>query len=162
MRRLLPVSRDQLPTEILDSIDIDSYRVRQTGSDKLTPDPDTSVIEPMEDNEAYGSTADQLQTLSEIIEFLNEAFGDDAPEAEKIVNEVLEETVQDDGVSNAVRINPPDKARLAVNDVATQAFTRRHKTNFNIYKRFSDDEYVRNRILDWINDEVQRGLSHGA
>ena len=162
LRRLLPVSRDQLPTEILDSIDIDSYRVQQTGSDTLTPKPGDGVIEPMEDNEAYGSTADPLEALSEIIEFLNEAFGDDAPDAERIVNEVLAETVHDDGVSSAVRINPPDKARLTVNDVAGEAFTRRHKTNFNIFKRFSDDEYVRNRILDWIFDEVQRELSRGA
>lgn len=162
LRRLLPVSRDQLPTEILDSIDIDSYRVRQTGSDKLTPDPGDGVIEPMEDNEAHGSTADPLESLSEIIEFLNEVFGDDAPDAERIVKEVLAETVQDDGVSNAVRINPPDKAQLTVNDVASEGFTRRHKTNFNIFKRFSDDEYVRSRILDWIFDEVQRELSRGA
>ncbi|MCY3781780.1 MAG: hypothetical protein OXG78_15810 [Chloroflexi bacterium] len=76
--------------------------------------------------------------------------------------DVLAETVQDDGVSNAVRINPPDKARLTVNDVASEAFTRRHKTNFNIYKRFSDDDYVRNRTLDWIFDEVLRDKRPGA
>ena len=162
LRRLLPVRRDQLPTEILDSIDIDSYRVRQTGSDRLTPDPGDGVIEPMEDNEAYGSTADPLESLSEIIEFLNQAFGEDAPDAERIVKEVLAETVHDVGVSNAVRINPPDKARLTVNDVALEAFTRRHKTNFNIFKRITDDEFVRTRILDWINDEVQRKLARSA
>ena len=154
LRRLLPVRQDQLPTEILDSIDIDSYRVRKTSSGQLTPDPRIEMLEPMLESEKYGSQEDPLQALSEIIEFLNEVFGEDAPDAEKIVKEVLAETVQDDGVSNAVRINPPDKARLAVDDVASEAFTRRHKTNFNIYRRFSDDDYVRNRILDWIFDEV--------
>ena len=154
MRRLLPVSQDQLPTEILDSIDIDSYRVRQTSSGQVTPDPRLEMLEPMLESEKYGSKVDPLQSLSEIIEFLNEVFGDEATDAEKIVKEVLAETAQDIGVSNAVRINPPDKARLTVNDVATDAFTRRHKVNFNIFKRFSDDEYVKRRILDWIFDEV--------
>ena len=154
LRRLLPVSQDQLPTEILDSIDIDSYRVRKTSSGQLTPDPRIDMLEPMLESEKYGSNEDPLQALSEIIEFLNEVFGEDAPDAEKIVKEVLAETAQDDGVSNAVRINSPDKARLTVDDVASEAFTRRHKINFNIYKRFSDDDYVRNRILDWIFDEV--------
>ena len=162
LRRLLPVSRDQLPTEILDSIDIDSYRVRKTSSGQLTPDPRIEMLEPMLESEKYGSKEDPLQALSEIIEFLNEVFGEDAPDAERIVNEVLAETAQDGGVQNAIRVNPPDKARLAVNDVATNAFTRRHKTNFNIYKRFSDDPYVKNRILDWINDEVSKGRQLGA
>ena len=156
LRRLLPLRKDQLPTEILDSIDIDSYRLRKTGAGKQTPQPGDGLIDPMNESEKYGSIDDQLQALSEIIEFLNEVFGDDAPDAEKIVKEVLAETVQDGGVSNAVRINSPDKARLTVDDVASEAFTRRHKTNFNIYKRFSDDDYVRNRILDWIFHEVLR------
>ena len=162
LRRLLPISRDQLPTEILDSIDIDSYRVRKTSSGQLTPDPRIEMLEPMLESEKYGSNEDPLQALSEIIEFLNEVFGEDAPDAEKIVKEVLAETAQDVGVSNAVRINPPDKARLTVDDVATDAFTRRHKINFNIYKRFSDDPYVKNRILDWIFDEVLKDKRRGA
>ena len=162
LRRLLPAGRDQLPTEIIDSIDIDSYRVRQTSSGKLTPDPRIETLEPMLESEKYGSTEDPLETLSEIIEFLNEVFGDDAPDAERIVKEVLAETAQDVGVSNAVRINPPDKARLTVNDVATEAFTRRHKINFNIYKRFSDDPYVKNRILDWIYDNLSKRTQPGT
>ena len=32
LRRLLPADREQLPTEILDNIDIDSYRLRQTSA----------------------------------------------------------------------------------------------------------------------------------
>ena len=162
LRRLLPINLDQLPTEILDSIDIDSYRVRKTSSGQLTPDPRIEMLEPMLESEKYGSKEDPLQALSEIIEFLNEVFGEDAPDAEKIVKEVLAETALDVGVSNAVRINPPDKARLTVNDVATDAFTRRHKINFNIYKRFSDDSYVKNRILDWIFDEVLKERQHRA
>ena len=155
LRRLLPVNRDQLPTEILDSIDVNSYRIRTTSSGSLTPDPrPEEKLDPMQESEKHGPIEDPRQALSEIIEFLNEMFGEDAPVAEEIVKEVLSETVQDVGVSNAVRINPTDKARLTVNEVATEAFTRRHKINFNIYKRFSDDEYVKNRILDWIFDEV--------
>ncbi|MCY3781779.1 MAG: DEAD/DEAH box helicase family protein [Chloroflexi bacterium] len=83
LQRPLPVSKDQLPTEILDSIDIDSYRVRKTSSGQLTPDPRIELLEPMLESEKYGASDDPLQALSEIIEFLNEAFGDDAPDAKK-------------------------------------------------------------------------------
>ena len=156
LRRVLPVDRDQLPTEILDSIDIDSYRVRQTGSGTLTPEPGSGVIEPMLESDNHGSIEDPLQALSEIIKFLNELFGDDAPDAEKMVKEVLAETVQDVGVSNAVRINSQDKARLTVDEVAIKALTRRYESNFKVFKRINDDDYVKKRVLDWIFDEVLR------
>ncbi|NUN99946.1 MAG: type I restriction endonuclease subunit R, partial [Saprospiraceae bacterium] len=38
LRRKLPIERDELPIEVLQSIDIESYRIRQTGSGKFTPD----------------------------------------------------------------------------------------------------------------------------
>ena len=110
--RLLPPAPNQLPTEILDNIDLDSYRVRQTSSGSLTPDPHLEMLDPMLESEKYSANEDPVEPLSEIIRFLNDAFGDDAPAAEKMLNEVKKEIARDVGVSNAIRTNPPDKARL--------------------------------------------------
>ena len=81
--RLLPPAPNQLPTEILDNIDLDSYRVRQTSSGSLTPDPHLEMLDPMLESEKYSASEDPVEPLSEIIRFLNDAFGDDAPAAEK-------------------------------------------------------------------------------
>ena len=158
--RLLPPAPNQLPTEILDNIDLESFRVRQTSSGSLTPDPHLDMLDPMLESEKYEISDDPVEPLSEIIRFLNDAFGEDAVAAEKMLNEVKKEIARDVGVSNAIRTNPPDKARLTVNDVATDAITRRHATNFKIYQRFSDDDYVKSRILDWIFDEVLKEKQH--
>ena len=156
--RLLPPDPSQLPTEILDLIDLESYRVRKTSSGSLPPDPQLEMLDPMLESETYGASEDPKEPLSEIIQFLNDEFGEDAPAAREMVNEVFKETAQHIGVSNAIHTNPPDKApdkaRITVNDVATAGFTRRHATNFRIYQRFSDDEHVRNRILDGIFEAV--------
>ena len=154
LRRALPVDRDQLPTEILDNIDIASYRVRQTSSGSLTPDPRLEMLDPMLESEKYGASDDQVEPLSEIIEFLNEIFGDDAEHAFKTLTEVKEEIVQDLGVSNAVRINPPDKARPTVDEAASTAIMNRYKSHFKFYKRFSDEPHVKSYLLDWLFDEV--------
>ena len=159
LRRLLPASREQLPIEILASVDIDSYRVRQTSSGQLTPEPNSETLDPMLENEKIGTQEDPPQALSEIIDFLNETFGEDAPEAGRLVQDVLAETLRDIGVINAVRINPPDKARLTVEDVVKAAFRRRYKTHFDIFKRFSDDARVQKHIVDWIDDNVQDRLN---
>ena len=106
------------------------------------------------ESEKYSTSGDPVEPLSEIIQFLNDAFGEDAPAAYEIAENVKQETAQDVAVVHAIRANSPEKARLTIDDIATQAFAKRYDQNVNVYRRFSDDEYVRKRFLDWIADEV--------
>ena len=154
LRRLLPASREELPTEILDNIDIDSYRLRQTSAGSLTPDPRLQMLEPMLESENYGANADPVEPLSEIIQFLNEVFGDEWEQAFKTVTEVKQEVSRDPGVSTAIRINPPDKARPTVDDAVIAAITKRYKSHFKFFKRVNDDPNVKGFLLDWLFDEL--------
>ena len=155
--RLLPPGPNDLPTEIFDLIDLESYRLRETNSGSLTPEPHLEMLEPMLENETYGAGEDPIELLSEIVQSLNDRYG---PAAAKMVQDVFTETVNDVGVSNAIRTNPPDKARLTVEDVATAAFTRRHADNMQVYRLFSDDEYFRRFVLKAINQAVRS--QHGV
>ena len=157
LRRLLPADREQLPTEILYTIDIDSYRLRQTSAGALTPDPRLEMIEPMLESEKYGASEDPVEPLSEIIQFLNEIFGDEWEQAYKTVAEVKQEVSRDAGVANAIRINPPDKARPTVDDAVIAAITKRYKSHFKFFKRVNDDPFVKGFLLDWFFDELQQG-----
>ncbi|MCY3797106.1 MAG: DEAD/DEAH box helicase family protein [Chloroflexi bacterium] len=157
LRRLLPADREQLPTEILDNIDIDSYRLRQTSEGSLTPEPRLEMLEPMLESEKYGASEDRAEPLSEIIQFLNEVFGDEWQQAYKTVTEVKQEVSRDPGVSNAIRINPPDKARPTVDDAVIDAITKRYKSHFKFFKRVNDDPFVKGFLLDWFFDELRQG-----
>ena len=154
LRRFLPADREQLPIEILDNIDIDSYRLRQTSTGSLTPDSRLEMLEPMLESEKYGASEDPTEPLSEIIQFLNEVFGDEWEQAYQTVTEVKQEVSQDLGVSNAIRINPPDKARPTVDDAVIAAITKRYKSHFKFFKRVNDDPNVKGFLLDWLFDEL--------
>ena len=154
LRRLLPAGREELPTEILDNIDIDSYRLRQTSAGSLTPDPRLEMLEPMLESENYGANEDSVEPLSEIIQFLNEVFGDEWEQAYKTVTEVKQEVSRDPGVSTAIRINPPDKARPTVDDAVIAAITKRYKSHFKFFKRVNNDPNVKGFLLDWLFDEL--------
>lgn len=157
LRRLLPADREQLPTEIFDTIDLDSYRLRRTSAGSLTPDPRLEMLEPMLESETYGPSEDPVEPLSEIIQFLNEVFGDEWEQAYKTVTEVKQEVSRDPGVSNAIRINPPDKARPTVDDAVIDAITKRYRSHFKFFKRVNDDPFVKSFLLDWFFDELQHG-----
>ena len=154
LRRLLPAGREQLPTEILDNIDIDSYRLRQTSAGALTPDPRREMLDPMLESEKYGANEDPAEPLSVIIQFLNEVFGDEWEQAYKTVTEVKQEVSRDPGVSTAIRINPPDKARPTVDDAVIAAITKRYQSHFKFFKRVNDDPFVKGFLLDWLFDDL--------
>ncbi len=157
LRRHLPPNREQLPTEILDSIDIDSYRLRQTSEGSLSPSPRLDMLEPMLENEKTSPGEDPVEPLSVIIQFLNEVFGDDWEQAYRTLTDVKREVAQDLGVANAIRINPPDKARVTVDEVAIRSINERWKSHFNFYKRVNDDPYVKDFLLGWIFDQLRKG-----
>ena len=154
LRRKLPITRSQLPTEILDNIDIGSYRLQQLSSGSLTPERGTVELDPMLGGGGMGSGDDQLEQLSKILEALNEIFGDDAEKALETMLEVKKVVVASSAVDSSVRINAPDKARLTVDDVALKTITDLYKTNFDFYKRVNDDPYVQKFVLNWVFDEV--------
>jgi len=162
LRRLLPADREQLPTEILDTIDIDSYRLRQTSEGSLTPDRRLDMLEPMLESEKYGASEDAFAPLSEIIQFLNEVFGDEWEQAYKTIAEVKQEVSRDPGVANAIRINPPDKARPTVDGAVIDAITKRYKSHFKFFKRVNDDPFVKGFLLDWFFDELRQRKSEDS
>ncbi|MCB9457017.1 MAG: hypothetical protein H6671_13600 [Anaerolineaceae bacterium] len=100
-----------------------------------------------------------MEPPSKIPEILNEIFGDDAEKALDTLIEVKDIVLHNNAVDNSVRINPPDKARLTVDDVALTAIAELYKSNFNFYKRVNDDAHVKQFVLDWVFEEVLREKS---
>ena len=158
LRRNLPLDETRLPTEVLDHIDIDSFRLRKSSSGSLTPERRLEALAPMLENEKYGSGAEPIEPLSVIIQFLNEVFGADWERALATVTEVKKEVSHDISVQNAIRINPADKARPTVSDAVIDAITRRYKSDFTFFHRVNDDPYVKEFLITWIFDELQREI----
>ena len=57
LRRLLPADRDELPREVQQNIDMESYRIQQTGSGKIALERRPGVLEPQKSKEHYGPGA---------------------------------------------------------------------------------------------------------
>ena len=75
LRRLLSTEREELPREIQQSIDMESYRIQQTGSGKVAIGTQGSPLDPVTSKETRDPTPEELEALSRIIADLNERFG---------------------------------------------------------------------------------------
>ena len=149
---------DALPLEALQNVDIAAYGVHRSSDGALTPEPRLHALEPLLETDPLGDAEDPLEPLSEIIQFLNEFFGENADAAWDTLNEVKDEVARDEAVRSAVQINPRDKAKLTIDAAASASVTRRHKVSFEFFKEFSDNTFVRDYLLDWINDEVVKRI----
>lgn len=149
--RRLPVSRERLPREIQEQIDLESLRVQKISEAKITPDRGRGELEPMRPKDAGALTPDELETLSAIIRELNERFGTDFSEEDKVFIEQLEERLNgDDALFLSVRANVPENARLTFDHVANDKLQDMVDTNYKLYKLVNDDKDFAKILFDWL------------
>src|SRR5438552_10112689 len=75
LRRLLPADRVELPREVQQNIDMESYRIQQTGSGRIALERKAGLLDPMSTKDKGGTAPEEMDTLSHIIAELNERFG---------------------------------------------------------------------------------------
>ncbi len=84
--------------------------------------------------------ADEKEPLSLIIEELNERFGTEFTDEDRVFIEELENRlVQHPGLEASVRANTAENARLTFDHVVGDLLQDMVETNFELYKRVTDD-----------------------
>lgn len=155
--RKLPVSRERLPVEIQQAIDLESYRIRETGRTNISLDRGEKEIPPAIVSGGYVPSEEELETLSQIIYELNRRFGTDFTEDDRVFIHQLEEQL---AVSQALRqsmeVNTIDKVRLTFDQVASDQIQDMMDVNFKFYKLVNDDPKFARAFFDWLFDRFMK------
>ncbi len=64
LRRLLPADRAELPREVQPNVDMESYRIQQSGSGKIALERRPGVLAPVSTKQGRDTTPEELETLS--------------------------------------------------------------------------------------------------
>lgn len=151
LSRKLPVSRERLPSEIQQHIELDSYRIQQTSSGKIKLERSAKELEPIGPKGATTLTPEELEPLSQIIQHLNQRFGTDFSEDDKVFIEQLETKLDhSDTLKASIRINSLENAQLTCNNVVNDQMQEMVETNFKFYKQFNDDPDFAQALLNWL------------
>ena len=153
LRRLLSVEREELPREIQQNIDMESYRIQQTGSGKVALERKGSALDPVATKETHESTPEELEALSRIIADLNERFGIElGPEHRVTLGRMLDRLGEDAALEVATRVNTLENVRITFDHKVEQVIQEIVDLNFDLYKRITDDpafgEVVKNHLFD--------------
>jgi type I restriction enzyme R subunit len=155
--RKLPVKRDQLPVEIQQNIDVDSYRVQQTATGKIKLDRGTKELEPITGGTIFNPPPEEMEVLSAILKTLNDRFGTDFTEDDKVFIQQLEEKLAGDPALEAsVKVNVPENARLTFDHVANDKIQEMIDSNFKFYKQITDDQEFEKFFLGWLFERYKK------
>lgn len=159
LRRYLPPERDELPREIQQKIDMESYRITRRWKGKIQLERGNGTVEPIGAKEDHIITPDQVEALSQIIRELNERFGTEFSDEDKVFIQTLEERLADDpALVASVRVNTPENARLTFDHVVVDRLQDMVDTNFKFYKRITDDPAFSKFFSDWLFERFWKSI----
>jgi type I restriction enzyme R subunit len=153
LRRLLPSDPTELPREIQQNIDMESYRIQETGSGKILLGRRPGVLAPMGTKSPHAAPAEEMEILSRIIAELNERFGLNlGPEHRVTLGQMMDRLDKDPALDASARVNTRENVRLTFDQKVEQVIQDIVDSNFDLYKRITDDrafgEMLKNVLFD--------------
>ena len=149
-----PVEED-LSKGILESIDMDSYRVEKRSAMKiLLPDEDAE-IEPVPTAGGGHKAEPELDRLSNIIKAFNDQFGnipwDDADRVHRLITEEIPARVAaDSAYRNAQQNSDKQNARIEHDKALKRVMTAVMKDDTELFKQFMDNEGFKRWMMDTV------------
>ena len=153
LRRLLTVDREELPREIQQNIDMESYRIQETSNGKVALERRGDKLEPIGTKDHRQITQEELEALSRIIADLNERFGIElGPEHRITLGQMMDRLDEDAALDAAAKVNTSKNIRIAFDHKVEQVIQEIVDQNFELYKRITDDvafgEVIKNHLFD--------------
>ena len=157
LRRLLPADQEELPHEVQENIDMESYRVQETGSGKIDLERKAGTLDPIGTKDAHGQVPEEMETLSRIIAELNERFGIElGPEHRVTLSQMMERLADDAALDAAARVNTRENVRLTFDHKVEQVIQEIVDSNFDLYKRITDDRAFGAELKNHLFDQYLR------
>ena len=153
LRRLIPGDVDKLPREVQQNIDMESYNIQQVSSGQIQLERSSGKINPQPSEKRRGAGVENLESLSRIIAELNERFGLNlGPEHRVTLEQIRDALDKDAGLDVSSRVNSRENVRLTFDPKVEDKIQEIVETNFELYKRITDDpsfgQAVKNLLFD--------------
>ena len=173
LKHLIPKLRieDDEPDEnILEAIDLDSYRVSRIGTTKVTLGDMGGVVEPIPIKLGGLKPEAAYDTLKNIVSMFNQRFGDidwgdgvDAKEAEQILAQQIPDKMEADADTlQSMKNSDKDNARITSDEKVLDLMEALLFTHTEIYKKFKTDQDFQRRYKEFIFDAMWSKAGSGG
>ncbi len=155
--RKLPVEKERLPVEITDNVNMDTYRIQQISSGNIELEKKTGELKPIEGLGTGKGASEEKEFLSRIIDEVNERFGTDFTEGDKVFFAELQTRLAgNETLSQSVKTNANDKnaIKLIFSHICSDQLQDMIDSNFEIYKKITDNAEFGKFVKEKMFEEV--------
>jgi hypothetical protein len=139
------------------NIDMESYRIQQTSRGAIRLERRVGQLDPMRTRERHDGGEENLEPLSQIIAELNERFGLNlGPEHRVTLEQIRDALDRDPGLDASARVNTRENVRLTFDPKVEDKIQEIVETNFDLYKRITDDPAFGQAIKNLLFDDYIR------
>lgn len=154
----LPAPKEEdLSKGVLETIDMDSYRVEANAAMKMAMEDTDAVIEPVPTGGAGGKGDPDIDKLSAIIKTFNDLFGNiewkDEDKIRRVITEEIPARVaQDKAYQNAQANSDKQNAKLEHDRVLDRVVLELLSDHTELFKQFSDNPNFKRWLTDTVFD----------
>ncbi len=152
---------DDFAADILDEVDMESYRVSRQGRTNITLEEEDSEVAPLSTIESGQQRDLDFDSLENIIEAFNERFGDIEWEDNDKVRKILTEDIPNDLKANSdtmqtIQNSDPQNAKIASDRKLTEFMEALLFTHTEIFRKFTGDSDFKRQYEDFIFDILRQ------
>ena len=145
LSKKLPTINNPLPYIVLEDVDMDSYKIVNKDETAI-PLVGEGELKPISEG-VGGYNPDEKSRLSKIIEDMNDAFGTDFTDDDKVFLErVKDNLLENEELLNKMEHNSPENVKAVFDKYFNEEMTHLLKSNMNFYKRVVDNEKLRDKL----------------
>ncbi len=152
----LPAPREEdLARGLLETVDMDSYRVERRAAMRISLSDEDAEIGPVPATGGGRKPEPELDRLSNILQVFNEQFGNIEWQDEDRVRRLITEDIPakvaaDQAYRNAQQNNDKQNARIEHDKALMRAMTSFIKDDTQLFKQFSDNDSFRRWLADTV------------
>ncbi len=152
----LPAPREEdLARGLLETVDMDSYRVERRAAMRISLSDEDAEIGPVPATGGGRKPEPELDRLSNILQVFNEQFGNIEWQDEDRVRRLITEDIPakvaaDQAYRNAQQDNDKQNARIEHDKALMRAMTSFIKDDTQLFKQFSDNDSFRRWLADTV------------
>ena len=139
LNRKLPKRKERLPTEVQDAVDLDSFRVQQTFRGTIDLEDEDGTV-PVITAGTHHATEDEKDLLSNIVQTLNDTYGTDLTEEDKVDIESIQRKLNADEELQAVvnANNTRENIKIKFDSVVDSLILKFVHNKLGLYKKLSE------------------------
>jgi len=156
--RKLPTKVDPLPYEILEAVNMDSYKIDKKTETRIQLDDEEGLIDPMGLGSSF-KVEEEIDPLSKIIKDINDRFGTSFNTTDKVIlNTLSKKMMKNNSLKGSIQSNSRDAAKIKFDTIFQTELVSMLNSHFDLYKKLDANpelkNYVNDKIFDYVSKKV--------